>query len=168
MTKKKAHLGESFEEYLKEQGTLAETTAIAVKRVLAWQLRQVMAEQRISKNQMAKAMQTSRSQLDGQRSHSTRNVAARRPRAWSRVTHRACLVLVGAGRGLIVSGFARWASSNHPLGVVYSPAGRAPTILISNCRSPPSGRYATYLQMADRMRLFRSNGGCQCQGTKLR
>ena len=64
MTKKKAHLGGSFEEYLKDQGTLAETTAIAVKRVLAWQLQQVMAEQRISKNQMAKAMQTSRSQLD--------------------------------------------------------------------------------------------------------
>jgi len=43
---------------------LAETTAIAVKRVLAWQLQQAMTEQQISKNQMAKAMKTSRSQLD--------------------------------------------------------------------------------------------------------
>ncbi|RLA26928.1 MAG: Fis family transcriptional regulator [Gammaproteobacteria bacterium] len=49
---------------MQEQGTLAETTAIAVKRVLAWQLQQAMTEQQISKNQMAKAMQTSRSQLD--------------------------------------------------------------------------------------------------------
>ena len=50
MIEKKGHVGESFAEYLKEQGTLAETTAVAVKRVLAWQLQQVMAEQRISKN----------------------------------------------------------------------------------------------------------------------
>ncbi|RLA21786.1 MAG: Fis family transcriptional regulator [Gammaproteobacteria bacterium] len=64
MIEKKGHVGESFEEYLKEQGTLAETTAIAVKRVLAWQLQQAMTEQQISKNQMAKAMKTSRSQLD--------------------------------------------------------------------------------------------------------
>jgi predicted XRE-type DNA-binding protein len=64
MSKKKGQVGESFAEYLQEQGTLAETTAIAVKRVLAWQLQQAMTEQQISKNQMAKAMQTSRSQLD--------------------------------------------------------------------------------------------------------
>ena len=64
MRKKKGHVGESFETYLKEQGTLAETTAVAVKRVLAWQLQQAMTEQQISKNQMAKAMKTSRSQID--------------------------------------------------------------------------------------------------------
>ena len=64
MIEKKGYVGESFAEYLKEQGTLAETTAIAVKRVLAWQLQQAMTEQQISKNQMAKAMKTSRSQLD--------------------------------------------------------------------------------------------------------
>ena len=64
MSEKKTHVGESFEEYLREQGTLAETTAVAVKRVLAWQLQQAMTEQQISKNQMARAMQTSRSQLD--------------------------------------------------------------------------------------------------------
>ena len=34
------------------------------KRVLAWQLEQAMAVKQVSKNQMAKAMQTSRSQLD--------------------------------------------------------------------------------------------------------
>ena len=43
---------------------MEETTAIAVKRVLAWQLGQVMAQEQLSKNQMAKAMRTSRSQLD--------------------------------------------------------------------------------------------------------
>ena len=49
---------------MREQGTMEETTAIAVKRVLAWQLGQAMAQEQLSKNQMAKAMKTSRSQLD--------------------------------------------------------------------------------------------------------
>ncbi len=64
MTKGKGSVGSSFESYLKAQGTLEETTASAVKRVLAWQLEQAMAEECMSKNQMAKAMKTSRSQLD--------------------------------------------------------------------------------------------------------
>jgi len=64
MSTNKGRIGASFEDYLKEQGIYEETTAIAVKRVLAWQLQQAMTEQRISKNQMAKAMKTSRSQLD--------------------------------------------------------------------------------------------------------
>ncbi len=64
MTKKKGQVGSSFEEFLQEQGTLEETTAIAVKRVLAWQLQEAMDEKHLSKNQMAKEMKTSRSQLD--------------------------------------------------------------------------------------------------------
>jgi predicted XRE-type DNA-binding protein len=57
-------IGSSFDDYLKDEGTYDETMATAVKRVLAWQLEQAMASQKMSKNQMAKAMQTSRSQLD--------------------------------------------------------------------------------------------------------
>lgn len=64
MTKKKGRIGSSFGDFLKEQGTYDETTATAVKRVLAWQLEQAMAKNQMSKNQMAKAMKTSRSQLD--------------------------------------------------------------------------------------------------------
>lgn len=64
MSKKKGHIGSSFEDFLKEEGTYEETTALAVKRVLAWQLEEAMAKQSMSKNQMAKAMRTSRSQLD--------------------------------------------------------------------------------------------------------
>ena len=64
MSKNKGHIGSSFESYLQEQGTLEETTSIAVKRVLAWQLEQAMEKKQLSKNQMAKAMKTSRSQLD--------------------------------------------------------------------------------------------------------
>ena len=36
----KKHIGSSFEDFLKEEGTLEETTTGAVKRVLAWQAQQ--------------------------------------------------------------------------------------------------------------------------------
>lgn len=64
MTEKKGRIGSSFESFLKEEGTYEETTAVAVKRTLAWQLEQAMAKKQMSKNQMAKRMATSRSQLD--------------------------------------------------------------------------------------------------------
>ena len=61
---KKGRIGSSFDDFLKEQETFEETQAVAIKRVLAWQLEQAMLKQQMSKNQMAKAMNTSRSQLD--------------------------------------------------------------------------------------------------------
>jgi len=61
---KKGRVGSSFEDFLKEEGVLEETNAIAVKRVLAWQLEQAMEKDQISKRAMAAAMKTSRSQLD--------------------------------------------------------------------------------------------------------
>ncbi len=64
MSTKKGRIGSSFEDFLKEEGIYEETTAVAVKRVLAWQLERAMEEKHMSKNQMAKAMKTSRSQLD--------------------------------------------------------------------------------------------------------
>jgi len=64
MSKREGHIGSSFEDFLKEEGSFEETTAIAVKRVLAWQLAKAMDDKQMSKNQMAKAMNTSRSQLD--------------------------------------------------------------------------------------------------------
>ena len=64
MTKRMGRIGSSFEDYLAEQGNLEETSAIAVKRVLAWQLEQAMEERQMSKSAMAQAMRTSRSQLD--------------------------------------------------------------------------------------------------------
>ena len=57
-------IGSSFEDYLKEQGILEETSTIAVKRVLAWQLEQAMERRQMSKSAMARAMHTSRSQLE--------------------------------------------------------------------------------------------------------
>lgn len=60
----KGQAGSSFEDFLKEQGTYEATTEQAVKRVLAHQLTVAMKEQRITKVEMAKRLDTSRSQLD--------------------------------------------------------------------------------------------------------
>ncbi len=64
MTRKTGRIGTSYEDYLAGQGTLEETRAVAVKRVLAWQLQHVMEERQMSKSAMARAMRTSRSQLE--------------------------------------------------------------------------------------------------------
>jgi len=56
--------GQLFEDFLAEQGTLESTTERAVKRVLAFQLVAEMKRQKISKVEMARRLETSRSQLD--------------------------------------------------------------------------------------------------------
>lgn len=56
--------GQLFEDFLKEQGTYEETTEQAVKRVVAFQLVEAMKEQGITKVEMARRLETSRSQLD--------------------------------------------------------------------------------------------------------
>jgi antitoxin HicB len=62
--KKKKNIGSSFDDFLEEEGILAETTAGAVKRLLAWQISESMKNDRISKAEMARRMQTSRAALD--------------------------------------------------------------------------------------------------------
>lgn len=64
MARRKHQVGSSFDDFLQEKGIANEVNAIAVKRVLAWQIKQAMEKNQISKNQMAKSMNTSRSQLD--------------------------------------------------------------------------------------------------------
>lgn len=46
------------------EGAYEEVSAVAIKRVLAWQLEEAMKKDGVSKNEMAKRMHTSRSQLD--------------------------------------------------------------------------------------------------------
>ena len=60
----KGKAGALFSDFLKEQGTYNETTEQAVKRVIAYQLANAMQEKGISKVEMAKRLDTSRSQLD--------------------------------------------------------------------------------------------------------
>jgi hypothetical protein len=58
------HSGTSFDSFLEEEGIREEVEAVAIKRVLAWQLSQAMQKQRKTKQVMAKQLRTSRSQLD--------------------------------------------------------------------------------------------------------
>jgi len=61
---KNKHLGSSFDEFLEEEGLQAEVEAVAVKRILAYQVKQLMKRKRLSKSKMADKMRTSRSSLD--------------------------------------------------------------------------------------------------------
>lgn len=59
-----APVGSRFDDFLREEGLFEEVSAIALKRVIAWQLAEAMKTQGITKQRMAAKMQTSRSQLD--------------------------------------------------------------------------------------------------------
>lgn len=58
------HIGSSFDSFLQEEGLIAETEATALKRVLAYQIKQEMELRNISKTALAKMMRTSRSSVD--------------------------------------------------------------------------------------------------------
>lgn len=58
------HLGSSLDDFLAEEGLLVEAEAVAAKRVLAFQIKRLMAEQRVSKAEMARRMNTSRAAVD--------------------------------------------------------------------------------------------------------
>lgn len=57
---KNPHIGSDFESFLAEQGDLEEATALAVKRVLAWELTQAMKQGKVSRAELARRMKTSR------------------------------------------------------------------------------------------------------------
>jgi antitoxin HicB len=58
------HVGSSLDDLLAEEGLLAEAEAIAWKRVIAYQISQLMREQNLTKTEMAQRMQTSRAAID--------------------------------------------------------------------------------------------------------
>ena len=58
------HIGSNFDDFLEEEGILAKTEAVAVKRVIAFQVEQMMKEQNLSKTEMSRRMKTSRAALD--------------------------------------------------------------------------------------------------------
>jgi hypothetical protein len=60
----KDHTGSTFDSFLNDEGIREEVEAVAIKRVLAWQLKKAMKEQRKTKQVLAKQLRTSRSQLD--------------------------------------------------------------------------------------------------------
>jgi predicted XRE-type DNA-binding protein len=60
----KKHIGSSFDDFLAEEAMLEESTAVAIKRVIAWQIAEEMQAQRLTKTALAKKMHTSRAALN--------------------------------------------------------------------------------------------------------
>ncbi len=58
------HVGSDFDEYLKEEGLIEEVERVAIKRVVAYQVGQLMLNQGFTKTEMARRMHTSRASLD--------------------------------------------------------------------------------------------------------
>ncbi|MDG0978816.1 MAG: hypothetical protein P8O79_03725 [Halieaceae bacterium] len=58
------HISSSLDDALIASGDLAEVNAVALKRVIAWEVRQKMQAEQLSKTKMAALMKTSRSALD--------------------------------------------------------------------------------------------------------
>ena len=61
---KNKNIGTPFESWLEEEGIRQQVTAGAIKRVLARQVAAAMAQDGLTKTEMARRMQTSRSALD--------------------------------------------------------------------------------------------------------
>ena len=62
--KKIINKGSSFESFLEEEGILDEVDEAAVKRVIAWQVEREMTARKLNKSQLARRMDTSRTQVD--------------------------------------------------------------------------------------------------------
>ena len=58
------HRGSNFDDFLREEGLLEEVEALAAKRLIAYELGQIMAKAKLSKAALARRMGTSRSQVD--------------------------------------------------------------------------------------------------------
>jgi antitoxin HicB len=58
--KRNPRVGSRFEDFLKEDGQLEGATAVAIKRVLAWQIAAAMHAEEVSQAELARRMKTSR------------------------------------------------------------------------------------------------------------
>lgn len=58
------HIGSDFDDFLAEQGLAEEVSAVALKRVISWQIIEAMKAQKVSKKALAERMHTSRAAVD--------------------------------------------------------------------------------------------------------
>ena len=61
---RQARIGSDFDDFLRQEGLLAECEAGALKRVVAWQIEREMKRRRISRAKLANRMKTNRATLD--------------------------------------------------------------------------------------------------------
>lgn len=62
--RKNPHLGSNFDSFLAEEGLLEDAELVALKRVIAYRIQELMLDRDMSKTQMAREMRTSRAALD--------------------------------------------------------------------------------------------------------
>lgn len=60
----KNHVGRDFDDFLREEGLLADAQAVATKRVIAFQIAQEMERSHIAQSELARRMKTSRSAVE--------------------------------------------------------------------------------------------------------
>ena len=60
----KKNIGSRFDDFLQEEAILEDVTAVALKRVIAWQIAEEMKAQQITKTELARRMHTSRAALN--------------------------------------------------------------------------------------------------------
>ncbi len=60
----KKHIGSNFDDFLAEEGLLEQAETVAIKRVIAYQVEQLMEQQNLSKTEMSRRMKTSRAALE--------------------------------------------------------------------------------------------------------
>ena len=60
----KKNIGSSFDDFLQEESLLQSSSAVALKRFIAWQIDQEMKAQKLTKTELAKRMHTSRAALN--------------------------------------------------------------------------------------------------------
>lgn len=60
----KKNIGSSFDDFLQEEAILDESTAVALKRIISWQIAEEMKAQQLTKTALAKRMHTSRAALN--------------------------------------------------------------------------------------------------------
>jgi len=60
----KKHIGSSFDNFLKEEKIYEQVQAVAIKRVIAYQIVEEMKNKKLSKTEMANRMKTSRAALE--------------------------------------------------------------------------------------------------------
>lgn len=58
------YVGTSFDSFLEEEEMLESCTAVALKRVIAWQISEAMKQRSISKSDLARRMKTSRASVN--------------------------------------------------------------------------------------------------------
>ena len=60
----KKHIGSNFDDFLKEENIYEQVQAVAIKRIIAYQIAEEMKKKNLTKTEMASRMKTSRAALE--------------------------------------------------------------------------------------------------------